>query len=504
MSDAADCLARARTAQALWARRTVAERARAMRPLRLAIAERMDEIVQTISEEVGKPPMDALAGDVMVTLEQLRFYERKAAQVLRPMRRGKPAFLYSSARFVEVQEPHGVVLVCAPWNYPLQLSVVPMATALFAGNAVLLKCSESAPQTAQTIAELCVASGLPEGLVQVSWGGPDEAAALLDARPDFVFFTGSSANGRAVAAKAASLMVPAAMELGGKDAALVFDSCDVERAANGVVYAGFANAGQACVSAKRIYVQRGVYEDFLRALLQRVSHLRVGTTIESDLGSVRLEAVRKRLHEQVADALARGAVLRAGSPDDATPMVLTEVPEDAVLLRDESFGPVVCVTPFETETDAIAMANASEFALSASVWTGDEVQGERAAMQLQCGSCAVNDAIRNIGNPETAFGGNKMSGYGRYHGVEGLRTFSRVKSVMTAGRLKKTEVHWFPFSARTYEQLRGVLQMRHLDGVRRRWKALLGMWMLLILFVCATPARAAESLSIVLARCCKP
>ena len=163
--------------------------------------------------------MDALAGDVMVTLEQLRFYERRAGNLLRSRKESKPWFFYQGARFFRTHEPHGAVLVFAPWNYPFQLSVVPMATALFAGNAVVLKCSERTPRTAGLIQELCDSAGLPEGLVQVSCEAPELASALIDAHPDLLFFTGSGRNGVEVAKKAAALMIPTIMELGGKDAA---------------------------------------------------------------------------------------------------------------------------------------------------------------------------------------------------------------------------------------------------------------------------------------------
>jgi acyl-CoA reductase-like NAD-dependent aldehyde dehydrogenase len=439
----------------------------------------MDEILAVISGEVGKPAMDALGGDIVVTLEQLRFYERRAARILRSRKRGKPWFFFTGTRFEEWMEPHGVVLVIAPWNYPLQLSVVPMATALFAGNAVLLKCSERTPRTAKLIEELCLAAGLPEGLVQVSCEPPEEAAALLDAGPDFVFFTGSSHNGRKVAAKATELMIPSMMELGGKDAALVFDSCDLVRTANGLVFGSFSNAGQVCVGTKRIYVQQEIYDDFLRLFLEGVKRLRVGTGVKCDLGEIAFETVRLRLDEQIADAVARGAKLHSAWPSSAgeiAPAVLTEVPEDARLLVEESFGPAVCIAPFQSEADAIRMANASEFALSASVWTGDKAQGERVALRLQSGSCTVNDVIRNVANPEVAFGGNRSSGYGRYHGAEGLRAFSRVKTVMTATSLHRNEIHWFPFQSRTFAQVRALLRVRHGSRFGDRIRALKGLW----------------------------
>jgi 4,4'-diapolycopenoate synthase len=462
-SDAQQRMGAARNAQTAWASLPVASRARRLRPLRYAIAKRMDEIVQTVCDEIGKPPMDALAGDVMVTLEQLRYYERQAKKILRSKRESKPWFFFRGARFVRYCEPHGTVLIFAPWNYPFQLAVVPMLTALFAGNAVLLKCSEQTPRTARLIQNLCSSAGLPAGLVQVSCDDPETASALIDVHPDLIFFTGSGRNGVIVAEKAAALMIPTIMELGGKDAAIVFDSCDLERTANGIAYGICSNSGQVCVGTKRVFVQQSIFSQFLSALLKRVAELRIGSTTDSDIGPVRMEFVRQRLLEQVEDAVKQGATLHAGSgvTGDIALFVLSGVPETARLLQEETFGPVVCVAPFQSEEDAIQAANASPFQLSASVWTGDLAQGRRVASRLGGGSCAINDVIRNIGNPASSFGGNGASGHGRYHGAEGLYSFSRVKTVMTMREKRKREVHWFPFESATYTRLRKLLLFRH-------------------------------------------
>jgi acyl-CoA reductase-like NAD-dependent aldehyde dehydrogenase len=474
-----DRIARARTAQFSWARRTPAGRVTALRPLRHAIAARIDEIVEVISAETAKPPTDALAGDILVTLEHLRFYELHSARILQPREVPRSPIFFSGTSFTESLEPHGVVLICAPWNYPLQLAVIPMATALFAGNAVLLKCSEQTPRTARLIQDLCIAADLPPNLVQISTEPPDEASALIDAQPDLIFFTGSNRNGRAVAAKAADLMIPTIMELGGKDPAMVLESCDLARTVHGIVYGSFSNAGQVCVGSKRILVQQSIYDDFLPLFLERIAQLRTGTSTESDLGPIRIDAVRQRLAEQLADALARGATLLTPPPKGANssaPIVLTNVPVGSSLLLDESFGPIVSIVRFETEAEAIRLANCSAFALSASIWTRDLKQGRRIAAQLHCGSCAINDVIRNIGNPHAAFGGNKFSGHGRYHGAEGLRAFSRIKSVMTVTRPRPIEVHWFPFTTRTFTRLRAILQIRHAASLRNKLRSLSSLW----------------------------
>jgi acyl-CoA reductase-like NAD-dependent aldehyde dehydrogenase len=472
-------IAHARTAQAAWARRTPSERVAALRPLRHAIAARIDEIIEVISAETGKPPMDALAGDIMVTLEHLRFYERHSARILQPRPVPRSRIFFSGTRFTEFLEPHGIVLICAPWNYPLQLAVVPMVTALFAGNAVLLKCSEQTPRTARLIQDLCAAPGLPPNLVQISTEPPEQASALIDAHPDLIFFTGSNRNGREVAAKAAELMISTIMELGGKDPAIVLESCDLARTVNGIAYASFSNAGQVCVGAKRIFVQQSIYDNFLRLFLERIAQLRTGTTMESDLGPIRVDSVRQRLTEQLADAVARGATLLTPPPtrtNSTAPIVLADVPVGASLLLDESFGPIVSIARFTTEAEALMLANCSAFALSGSVWTRDPEQARRIAAQLHCGSCSINDAIRGIGNPHAAFGGNNFSGHGRYHGAQGLRAFSRIKSIMIVTRPRPIEVHWFPFTTRTFSRLRAILQLRHTAGLRNKLRSLSSVW----------------------------
>jgi acyl-CoA reductase-like NAD-dependent aldehyde dehydrogenase/uncharacterized protein (DUF2141 family) len=486
----------ARQAQAEWAQFSVGKRCRTLRRLRSTIAAHLDEIVAVISAEVGKPPLDVLTGDILVTLEQLRFYESIAAEVLSTRSVGKPRFLFSGTRFIESQEPHGVALILAPWNYPFQLAVTPMATALFAGNAVLLKCSEQTPRTAALIDSLCREANLPANLVQVSWEAPEEAAALIDAHPDLVFFTGSSRNGRVVAQQAASYLIPTVLELGGKDPCLIFASCDLSRTVEGAVYGAFSNAGQVCVGIKRIYVERSIYDDFLQRFISRARDLRIDTTFDSDLGPIRFNSVRETLSVQIDDAVARGATLHTRwqrDSDVVPPLVLTNVQREALLLTEESFGPVVCIAPFNTEEEAIRLANSNSFALSASIFTGDPTQARRIASRLTSGSCSVNDVIRNIGNPQASFGGNHASGYGRYHGPTGLRTFSRTKTVMTVTRRRNPEIHWFPYQKKIFDRLRSFLLFRHAAGpLYKRIKSLFPVTIMVASF-CAFAQAATNS-----------
>lgn len=464
--EAGQIMDRAREAQAGWAALTVQRRCRVLARMRRAIALRCESIAETIARESSKPLLDALSGDVMVTLEMMRYTEAHAPRLLRSSRIAKPAFFFRGAGFETHFEPHGVALIFGPSNYPFQLSMTPMITALAAGNAVVLKVSERAPATAALIARLCAEADLPEGVVQVLDGSAEESAALIDARPDIVFFTGSSRNGRAVAQRAAAHLIPAILELGGKDAAVVFADCNVERAVEGIVYGAFSNAGRVCVGTRRVYVEAPIYERFVAQLKQRMARLQVGPGPDADLCPLPEQEARL-LREQIYEAIRGGAMVEwPPEPDGlgSTPALLSGVGRQARLMREEVFGPVLCVAPFRDEAHAVALANDTEFALSGSVWTRDRRRARRMAAALSAGSCAVNDVIRVIANPYAPFGGNRLSGYGRYHGPAGLHAFSRMKTMMMMSARRTREINWFPFTARTRQRLAALLRFRHGRG----------------------------------------
>ena len=222
-------------------------------------------------------------------------------------------------------------------------------------------------------------------------------------------------------------------------------------------------AGRVCVAVKRAYVEASIHDEFLARLKHRISKLRVDTDPDADFCPL-TEDAKSDLRAQVEDALSRGATLH-WPLDRATiayePTLLTDVPAEARILTEESFGPALCVASFRDESEAIALANSSAFALSSSIWTHNQARARRVAAQLSAGSCSVNDVIRAIANPHAAFGGNRLSGYGRYHGPEGLRSFSRVKTIMLAGDRRTREINWFPFNSRTRHQLAGLIRFRH-------------------------------------------
>jgi acyl-CoA reductase-like NAD-dependent aldehyde dehydrogenase/uncharacterized protein (DUF2141 family) len=407
--------------------------------------------------------LDALSGDVLVTLEQIRFYETRGEKILRSRHLSKPALLFFGAQFELSYEPHGVVLVFGPSNYPFQLSVIPLITALAAGNAVVLKCSEHTPKTAALIARLCADAGISHDLVQVLHGGPAQSAALIDALPDLIFFTGSSRNGRQVAQSAAQHLIPTILELGGKDASLVFADCNLKRAVEGITYGAFSNTGRVCVAVKRAYVEAPIYDEFIAQLKRRIMALRIGADLDSDLWPLHGNSA-SHLCDQIEDALVRGASLHTPTEQSVVgvePTLLSGVPADARLLSEESFGPVLCVNPFRDEAEALDMANANPFALGSSVWTASQSRARRVAAQISAGSCAINDVIRVAANPAAPFGGNRQSGYGRYRGAEGLHAFSRTKTLMRSSDRSAHQINWFPLTFRTRRQLTNMIRFRH-------------------------------------------
>ena len=492
-SEAKDAMHCARQAFHAWSRCHPAVRLQCLRALREAIATQSEQIVADIVADTGKPPLDALGGDLLVTLELIRYYERTATAALKPERIARSPIFFAGTRFEEYLEPYGVALIFGPSNYPFQLSMIPAITALVAGNAVVLKVSERTPRTAARISSL-FAQNFPAGLVHVINTTPEESSAYLDAIPDIIFMTGSTAAGRLIARKAAEQLIPVVLELGGKDAALVFADAHLERTLDGIAFGGFSNGGQVCVGIKRLYVEQPVYGVILAGLAQRLGKLRGGLTKDHDFGPLVGEQTRIRFRRQIGDAVARGAKLEYGSMDKIDgddPVMLSGVPADALLLREESFGPVLCIDKFEGEQQAIELVEDSSFGLAASIWTRDLKRAKRIAKQINVGSCSINDVIQQVANPVAAFGGNKHSGFGRYHGSHGLRAFSKVKTVMIARGAKKRETHWFPFSAKTYRQLQAIMQLRH--GARSGWlKALKGLFTALFL-ICLTGHAPAQS-----------
>jgi acyl-CoA reductase-like NAD-dependent aldehyde dehydrogenase len=465
-TEVAGVVDRARAAFPAWRDTPLPARLAALRRLKNLLIEEADEITRVVVAATGKVDLEALAGDVLTSVAVLDYYAEHAAAILAPEAR-PGGVLFPGSAFTVEWPPLGVVAVIAPWNYPLQLALVPTVTALAAGNVVVLKPSELTPTVGALIAALCRRAGLPADVVQVVQGAREVGQALVAAGPDKVFFTGGAAAGRAVMAAAAARLIPVDLELGGKDPMIVFGDAHLERAVGGALYGGCANAGQLCVSVERLLVERGVHDRFVADLTVAADRLRVGQGRDADVGAIISPAQRALVAAQLDEALAAGARPTAPVRWDGPflrPVVLTGVTPQMRVWREESFGPLLAVVPFVDEDEAVRLANDSDYGLNASVWTSDLARGARVARRLVVGSCAVNDVVKNIGNPHTPFGGTKASGFGRTHGPEGLRAFTRPLALMTNDGRARRERNWFPYGPEVYAAVRALLDTVYGDG----------------------------------------
>jgi len=352
-----------------------------------------------------------------------------------------------------VYAPLGVVLAITPWNYPFSISLTNVAAALIAGNTVLLKPAPATTLVGLRIGALFREAGVPEGVVGVLAVDDGLAASLVeDPRVNKIVFTGSVATGKKVMAAAARNLTPVVLELGGKDAAVVCHDADLDRAAKGVVWGAFVNAGQTCASVERVYVEQPVAEAFTARVVAETRLLRVGDPAagEVDVGPMTMERQRQIVIEHVADAVARGArvVVGGAAPEGPgyfyPPTVLTGVDHTMRIMREETFGPVLPIMAVPTLDEAIRLANDSDYGLTASGWTRDAETARRLERELQAGVVTINDCVYSYGEPTAPWGGVKQSGIGRTHGLSGLREMVQVKYVAREFG-GGADLWWYPY-----------------------------------------------------------
>ncbi|MCG3203589.1 MAG: Aldehyde dehydrogenase [Elusimicrobia bacterium] len=468
--------AKARQGLSVWKNIPIRQRLASLGRLADTIVERMDDISNRMAHITGKTPVEVVLTELIPTLENLRYLEKNAERILAPEKRKTP-FSYRHSTSYMTHYPWGVVLILSPWNFPFQLSLIPVITALAAGNAVILKMSEITPAVGDLLQELFNQAGFPPDVINIIKGDAQSGERLIEARPDMIFLTGSSTTGKKVMATASRHLIPVILELGGKDPMIVFDDAPFERTVNGAVYGAFANAGQVCVAVERLYLQEGIYDRFVKAVVQKVRTLRVGGSMDHDIGAMTSPRQIEIVNGQIDEALQKGAILQTDRRVDGQlmhPVVLTNVNHTMKIMTEETFGPVLPIQKFKTESEVIALANDSPLGLNASIWTQDLKRGQRVAAQLEVGNCAINDVLKNIGNPYASFGGVKQSGVGRYHGPEGLRSFCRPMAVMVNKGTAKKELNWFPYSRQLYENLRIYLNISFLN--KPLWVKLKGLW----------------------------
>ena len=477
--DVSSAVRRAKEAQSQWSATPVAQRVAVLRRFQQILRERRDDVARLICREAGKPAAEALATEIMVVLDAAEFCIRNAHAFLRerPLSHGNPAMKTKRGKLV--REPYGVIGIIAPWNYPFSIPAIETLAALVTGNAVVLKPSEFTPLIAKELEKLLGAAGLDPALMQVVVGEGPVGAALLESSIDKLIFTGSVATGKRVGEAAARRLLPVVLELGGKDPMIVLDDADLEVVTSGALWGAFMNAGQTCLSVERCYVQRSLYEPFLEKCREKIAKLRVGNgiTSEVEIGPMIHERQLRIVESQVNDAVQRGARLLAGGrrrndlgPNFFAPTLLADVRNDMRIMQEETFGPVLPVAPFESDQEAVRLANDSQFGLAASVWTRSRRRGEALASKIEAGTVMVNDMVSCFGISEAPHGGFKQSGIGRTHGEMGLEEMVQTKYVDIDLLPGMAKVWWFGYGKDYQRQMGGFVDFLFARNWIARWK----------------------------------
>ncbi|MDQ6662425.1 MAG: aldehyde dehydrogenase family protein [Chloroflexota bacterium] len=447
---------RARAAQPAWAALSFKERASYLYSFRNAMLERSDVIAKLISQEVGKPQVEGLTTEIMGAADIINYYAKNAEKMLadEPI----PLHLLKHRKSYLHYAPMGVIGIISPWNFPFVLALSEVATALMAGNTVVLKPSEFTPQCGQIIGDIFATVGLPPNVFQVIHGDGKTGAALVKSGVDKICFTGGGPTAKRIMAAAAENLTPVVFELGGKDPMIVCADANVERAAQAAVWGAFANCGQVCASVERVYVHKNIAEPFVKRTLELTKKLRVGMAAageDVDVGSMIHDRQVQISEKQVDDAIAKGATVLTGGKRPAKlegpfyePTILTNVDHSMEVMNEETFGPLLPIMVVEDDEEAIRFANDSIFGLDAYVFSKDDAHADRVARRIEAGNVMINDVIASYSAPETPWGGVKQSGIGRIHGgAMGLKEFCQVRHVM-GERIHlpmKRELWWYPY-----------------------------------------------------------
>ncbi len=422
---AASAMAEARAHFSAGATRPLANRLGALARLDEAIARREDAILAALAEDLGKPMLEAWLSEIHFVRSEIRLVRRRLRRWAKARRTGQPFFLLPSRSEIH-REPYGVVLVAAPWNYPFQLCLSPLVTALAAGNSVVLKPSELAPATAACIARLAE-DAFPPGLVRVVCGGGELGAALIEQPFDLFFYTGGERVGRLYAEAAARRLAPAVLELGGKCPCVLDETVDLAKAASRLVAAKFFNAGQTCIAPDFVLVPEARREELVEAL-RACLEASYGGGVPRDLASIVNDSHYERLL-----ALCRGEVVRIGEDDPATrllaPRILPDATWEGPAMQEEIFGPVLPVLGYGSLDEALARLAALPEPLALYAFSRDEAVLRRIAGAVRSGSVCFNDAVKQAANLALPFGGVGASGMGRYRGRAGFETFTWTRSV---------------------------------------------------------------------------
>jgi succinate-semialdehyde dehydrogenase/glutarate-semialdehyde dehydrogenase len=494
-------IAAAREVQSRWAALSYRERSGRLKKAGQYLARHAGELTEVIHRDNGKLKLDALATEILPAVMALGYYIKQGKRILAPRKiRGGNILMFNKKSRL-VYKPYGVVGIISPWNYPFAIPFSEVVMALLAGNAVFLKVASDTPEVGRALAGIFSAADLPEGLFSyVEMPGREAGPAFISGGVDKLFFTGSSAVGRELMALAAPRLLPLVLELGGADAAIVCGDADPDRAAAGLLWSGFSNAGQSCGGVQRILVHKDLYDVFLKKFCALVERLRPGDGPDADMGPMISLRQKRAVQKQVEACIAAGAVAAAKSPappEEAAPgdplraapaglyagdslfapaLVLTHVTENMPVMTEEIFGPVVAVIPVADDQEALRLANRSPYGLTGSVWSRNSRRAKMIAREIHAGAVMINDHLMSHGLAETPWGGFGDSGIGKTHGEPGLREMCKTQ-VIVDDILPgvKRNLWWQPYSERVFRGIEAILDLLAGPSLFRRIGAIPGV-----------------------------
>ncbi|MGI5929418.1 aldehyde dehydrogenase [Pseudoflavonifractor sp.] len=423
--------------RAFWntgATRSVEWRLTQLKKLEQALEEREEALCAALKADLGKAAYESWLSEIGMTLGELRFARKHLKKWAAVKRRPSAMPLFPASSRV-VPQPYGIVLIMSPWNYPVQLTLVPLVSALAAGNCAVVKPSAYAPNVARVVAEL-LGDIFPPEYVSVVQGGRAENAALLEQDFDYIFFTGSPAVGKTVMAAAAQHLTPVTLELGGKSPVIIAPDANIPLAARRIAWGKFLNAGQTCVAPDHVYIPQNLRDTFVKELAGQIHQLYGADPLTGpDLPKI----INEKHFNRVAGLMGSGKTAVGGRTDPAArriePTVLVDVAESDAVMQEEIFGPVLPVLTYDSLDDLIARQQKKARPLALYIFTGDRALEKRIVSALPSGGVCVNDTVIHLANPHVPFGGVGNSGMGACHGRTGFDTFTHYRTVVRRGAL---------------------------------------------------------------------
>ena len=478
-----EMISQSRKSQQEWEKIPIKERSKKILKINKYLLDNIDFLVKTISDDNGKVRFDALATEIFPAIMATKFYAKKAPKYLKEKKIRPSSIVLINKRSTLRYEPLGVVGIISPWNYPFAIPFSEIIMALIAGNGVILKTATETQQVGRALHEAILSADLPEGLFQfVNLPGKIAGEAFLKNGIDKLFFTGSVPVGKELMKLAANTLTPVSLELGGNDAMLVCEDADIERSVNGAIWAGLSNAGQSCGGVERIYVHEKIYDSFLKLLKPKIEALKIGNPndFNTDVGVMTTDKQIKTVKLHLDDALNNGAVLFAeskhidSSKNIFAPKVLTNVNHEMLMMREETFGPLLGIMKVSSMDEAVKLANDSSLGLTGSVWSKNQKRAIELGKKIKAGTITINDHLMSHGLAETSWGGFKESGVGRTHGELGLHEMVEPQTIVRDILPKvKKNLWWHPYSKELYDGLKSVVFLFYGNSFSMRMKNLL-------------------------------